>query len=250
MSNARFQRTMRKTASKRRRSVRKQDSASRKLRALRQVANMRTGGLSGVETKYFDSAFSGIVDAEANMTSGVKDPLPSQSLFTPVEGSNATQRDGRRVQMKSIYVTGEVFDSAEPGKGYAKAVYIALVLDTQTNGAPLLSEQVFTNPSGAVACTTAPLRVLENTMRFKVLDSVRVELPADHFRNDAGNGTDTIWGIRPFKLSAKLRDMPVNFKANGGGIGDIVDNSFHIIAYCNDGTKAVLSYNCRSRFVG
>ena len=103
------------------------------------------------------------------------DPATIDCLNGVAQGNGPTNRIGRKFTMKSILIQGAIHIAAQTNQtalDEAPVVYIALVLDTQTNGVTLNSEDVFTNPVGNGTLAVAPLRNMSNTGRFKVLKSL------------------------------------------------------------------------------
>ncbi len=236
--------------------------ARKKPARVRRIATRlaRTGGFSGIELKFLDSSLiNHNIPNGAEASGGEADPLVSLSLNPIVQGDGEDKRDGKQICLKSVYVTGF---ARQPRYAYSSGVdndtdiglcFIALVLDTQTNGAQLNSEQVFVNPSGHLSLSCRPVRNLQYSSRFRVLDSVVLE-----FKQQFGvwNGADIhLGGNRlPFKLAADL-NIPVNYTGTDGTISTIVDNSLHVIAYNDIDTSLTdpipqLFYNARVRWLG
>lgn len=109
---------------------------------------------------------------------------------------------------------------------------------------------VFENPSGASTTAANPLRNMQYTSRFEVLDSVCVELEQPQVSFDGAN-LETAGSRSPFKLSW-TGDLMTQFTGTGATISVVQDNSLHLIAYAGPDITAapVISYNSRVRFVG
>jgi len=220
----------------------------------RQVSNMRIGGFLGIELKYVNYARSALaLVSPVAAVGGTVDPATALCLNAIAQGDGEQQRDGKQVQVKSCYVTGVIDIPATVNQTTAKnipTVYIALVLDKQTNGAQLTSELVFENPSGASTTAANPLRNMQYTSRFDVLDSVCVELEQPQVSFD-GTNLETSGSRTPFKLSW-TGDLMTQFTGTGATISVIQDNSLHLIAFAGPDLTAapVISYNSRVRFVG
>lgn len=131
-------------------------------------------------------------------------------------------------------------------------IYIALVLDTQTNAAQLNSEDVFVNPGAGSALAASPLRNMSYTERFKVLKVKRLRIPPLMMTYDGTNIEQQ--GINlPWSMFVKLGGLQTKFQSGTttGYVGTIVDNSLHLIAYSNNTTTApFMTYNARLRYVG
>ena len=215
--------------------------------------NVRTGGFLGIETKFYDTFL-----LDRNLTKptdgsgGECDQSATVGPTTIAQGDGESNRDGRKCVVKSCYVTGiiEVPKQADQiASDIGGTVFVALVQDTQTNGALLNSEDVFTNPGGLDHLATSPLRNMQYTNRFKVLARKLIQLPQAELVYDGTNIEQGGFHV-PFMLSWR-GVMPMLFTGTTSDISNSVTNSLHIVAYCSDTTQApAMSYNCRVRFVG
>lgn len=217
------------------------------------VRNARTGGYLGIETKFRDSSFTGNLVAPTDAAGGEVDPATLLALNSIAQGDGESERDGRQVMVKSCYVSGSIhapIANAAAASLDQPDIYVALVLDNQTNAAQLNSEDVFTNPSGAALGAAYPLRDLQYTKRFQVLDSVLLTAPTRYAYNDAATtGTMSGWTI-PFKLSWSGL-VQTNYVGTTAVVASIADTSLHVIAYSSSVSGApAITYNARVRFVG
>lgn len=74
------------------------------------VKNARTGGLLGVETKYFDTSLVGSTVASPTDASGAElDPATILCLNGVPQGNTATTRDGQKIAMKSVQIEGRIW---------------------------------------------------------------------------------------------------------------------------------------------
>lgn len=131
-------------------------------------------------------------------------------------------------------------------------IYVALVLDTQTNGAQLNSEDVFSNPGASIGLASSPLRNMSYTERFKVLKMKKIRVPVLSLTYDGTNIEQTGVNI-PFSMFVKLGGLQTKFQSGTttGYCGTIVDNSLHMIAFTNSNSIAVsINYNSRLRYIG
>jgi len=226
-------------------------AGARRRRAYAPRSLARTGGFSGTELRYFDSDLQDQA-LTPSWAGGELDPA-ALCLFYPVQGSGPQNRDGARVLVKSVYITGyvkRVAQAAEAAAPEGAIATLALVLDKQTNGATLNAEDVYdtTEPE---ECTR---RVLENVSRFTVLKQWQIPIPVGVNFNDAA-GTGAVGGaLVPFSANLKL-NLPVQFiaGAGAGGVADIRDNSFHMIGVCTHNAPAggyMTAFKCRFRFIG
>lgn len=208
----------------------------------------------GIELKYVDYAIANVALVAPAACAGCEfDPATALSLNAIAQGDGEQQRDGKQVCLKSAYVTGVVDIPARTNQtagSNVPDVFIALVLDKQTNAAQLNSEDVFTNPSASAILGAQPIRDLQYTSRFQVLDSIVVQPPHPAITYD-GTNIEQAGSRVPFKLSW-TGELMTNYILTTAAIAAIQDNSLHIIAMAGpDLTYApVLSYNSRVRFVG
>lgn len=222
----------------------------------RSAANMSTAGLVGVETKYFDTNASGPwnIPAPTSCAGGVVTLSNDYNMASPMQGNSASAREGNRIDIKSVQVQGHVQiakQTTQTAADNATIVSVFLVQDTQTNAAQCTSELVFTNPSGSSILAHAPFRNLIYTKRFKVLAKKMITITAPEL---SWNGTTIEQNgiMRPFNLFKKVK-MPVHFVGGAGDskVGSIMDNSLHVVAFCNNLDLApTLAFNSRIRFTG
>lgn len=215
--------------------------------------NTRTAGFLGIEKKFYDTSKVNLDISNAGAATGAEaDPNTIKCISAPSQGDGESQRDGRKMMIKSIQVTGTVSRTAQADQTAADAsanVYIALVQDTQSNATQLNSEDVFINPSTSVATIANPLINMQYSQRFKVLGAKKFTLPVPTMSFD-GTNIEQSGVSKTFKFF-KTCNIPVSFQSTTEGITNVIDNSLHIIAF-TDATNAVptLSYNSRIRFVG
>lgn len=230
--------------------------------AVKAVANYRTGGYVGAEIKFLDySRALSTVSNAANLTTGMIDPITILCLNAPEQGSGPSNREGRKILMKSIHINGTIqfvpqFDNTVVPT--IPDVFIALVLDTQTNKAQMESEDCYTNPGTQLALTTAPFRDLEYTSRFKVLKTLHLSGPDLDLDITGASGHETIGKYRHFSMHRKLWSIPVTYVGNASPntVANIMDNSLHLLAFTNGATnnsdttgiEVKMAYNARLRF--
>lgn len=225
-------------------------------RARMRKRNIRTAGYLGIEKKFLDVYASDItVPAPTDCAGGEMQPEGgcTDCLSAPAQGDGEQQRDGRKITIKSIFVNVTVRSVVSPDQADMKTaplVFVALVQDTQANGSTIVSEQVFTNPNDTAEVNTYPLRNLQYSARFRVVDHKTVNLgPATAFNDAAATGS-VIGQAQSVSLGWQ-GDIPVTFTGTTANISAVTDNAFHLIAFAtNTNFAPVLSYNSRMRFVG
>lgn len=222
----------------------------RKLRKM----NVTTAGLLGTEIKYYDTGLQATAIANVgDCTSGEFDPSATSMISTPVQGDGAQNRDGKRIMITSVHVRGVINQPPlvnQTALPTAVRVFVALVLDTQSNGVQMSSENCFTNPSGNSATASTPVRNLSFAKRFRVLREQIFQLPLQNAAYDGTNIEVGGPGVH-FDWFKKVK-IPVNFTATGttADIANVQDNSLHIIAFTNSAAVPTITYNARIRFVG
>lgn len=220
---------------------------------MKAVTNLRVAGFAGQELKFFDSVRASLaIPAPTDATAGEMDPATLNAIFCPVQGTGGSNRDGRRCTMTSVQITGLVNVPAQQGQTSADVngtIFIALVMDKQTNASQLASEDVFSNPSGNASMAASPLRDLERSTRFNVLKVWTMDLPPQQAQHDGTNADLQGYQLR-FEGFIKL-NTKVEFIANGGTVADTQDNSLHMIAFASTTASApTLLYQARVRFIG
>ncbi len=219
--------------------------------------NWRTGGYMGIELKFYDTFLAqSALDTNTAGEDGEHNPSATISPSTIVQGDGEQNRDGRRATWKSWQVTGTINiaglnDQATLPEG--ATIFIAFVLDTQTNGARLDSESVYINPTVDILGGCTLVRNLQQTKRFKVLGTRRFMMPTGA---SAYSGTlDQIMshGVnKPFKFFYKWkRTMIANYSGTTETIANSTDNSLHILAWTTSTERApTITYVSRLRFMG
>lgn len=213
------------------------------------------------EMKFLDTSLGlTALSSPTDSTAGEKDPAANCLNAVP-QNDTMSGRDGSKITMKSIQINGIVRTASQTAQTAADNgvdIFVALVLDMQTNGAQLNSEDVYTNPVATGALATHPLRNMSFTERFKVLKTEIFKFGYPTMVQSGALATDpyvhTQAGeVQPLQWYVKLPDIPVQWKTGNtdGAITDIINNSLHIIAYCNNtDTAPNISYNARLRFIG
>lgn len=221
----------------------------------RRVANLRTGGFLGMERKFYDTTKIGsALTTSVDGSGGEHDPATVNCISAPAQGDGEQNRDGNRIVIYSADVTGVIQidkQANQTATDNAPMVTVALVLDKQTNGAQLNSEDVYTNPANDAIVSATLLRNLQYSSRFQVLKMTEVDFATPSMTFD-GSNIEQCGQHRRFRLHWKGM-LPVQFKggATGAGISGVNDNSLHVIAYTSSPDAAPsISYLARIRFRG
>ncbi len=206
----------------------------------------RTRGVYAIgETKYFDFELAAqALVASAGWTSTEIDPdavpvVDMDTLFVPKVGSAINQRIGRSVKVKKIKIRGHISVPAQANQTGADAtaqVRLVLVMDTQTNAAQAQGEQVFAAPTTVDSGNAVnSFQSLANLGRFNVLHDEKITVGDPNLSWDGTNMEQQ--GLKhPFYISHEFKKPLVcHFNAvNGGTVADCVDNSFHLLANCDE----------------
>lgn len=220
------------------------------------LKNIRTGGLLGIENKYLDHYFNAALVAPTNAVGGNCPPIGGALTYTaPAQGDGPTNRDGNKIVVNSITVKGVVSCAAQNTQttaDVAPSIFIALVQDTQTNAAVMVSQNVFDNPSGQAAAAAQPFRNMSHMSRFKILAIKKFTLQmtpmgylsaANFCQAGKHYNVEMYWKGK----------MPVTFLTGGttDDVANVTDNNVSIIAFCSDTSLVpTLVGNVRIRFYG
>lgn len=213
--------------------------------------NARTGGLLGIELKFYDTSYSGIFTAPTDSAGGEMDPATVLALSAPAQGDGASERIGRHIAAHSISIEGVVGNPNATAATVPRVCFIALVLDTQTNAAQLKSEDVYVNALADGSTAVCPSRNLSERQRFRILAVKRVHISAMPYYTGAAN--HTVFAERYFRFYRKLNGMDINFKQGGtGGVANVTDRSVHILGFASSvaSSAPTLKYNSRFRYTG
>lgn len=219
--------------------------------ARRRRRNIRTGGFLGIENKFADSEATA-----TNLTTTIArvDPTSgsTQCLTAVAQGDGESQRDGRRYKMNSLHVRGMISMSAVTGGTPQVPVIIrvAIVLDTQSNGAALTATDVFKTATTAAQNVHA-FRNLQYSQRFRVLYDKSYTMNAEA---GAYDGINADWPStkKQFKININIPETwaIVDTSATTANITSVTDNSIHLLAWADGTNLATIRYESRLRFVG
>jgi len=226
----------------------------------RSLRGLRRYPQSGIETKFLDTTLTNVVVAQPPATAawtGLEvNPVGSLCFNAPVQGTGASNREGRKITMESLQINGLITVVAQADQAAADTngtIKVWLVLDKQTNGGTatgLDSENVYTNPGATAISGLGPLRNMLYTKRYKVLKEIEVILPQATLTYDGVNMEQA--GIqKSWDCYINLKGLKVEYLSNNGTAGDIVDNGLFIMAACSNSSLVPnITYNARLRFRG
>lgn len=220
----------------------------------RAASIIRTLGKLGIESKFYDkSLVAAVLTATTDMAGMEHNPSATISLNSVLQGDTGSDRDGRQISMQSIIVKGTIQLPTQVNQTVLDLMphcYVALVLDTQCNGALLNSEDVLVNPSADALLCTESFKNLKFQKRFRILASKVLKFPQSMATGEIAD-IEIAGGFQHFTLFKDLKDLVVNYSAGTETIVNTTDNSLSIIA-CTNSTAAipVMNYNSRLRFRG
>lgn len=220
--------------------------------------NQRTGGFTGMESKFLDCAWNGVgINVSTDGSAGELQPSTgcTNAVSVPAQGNSEITRDGRKYTITSCWVNGVINTSPEQDEvdltsltGY----WFALVHDKQCNNSTIVSEDVYINPAtSGRSMMPQPLRNLEKSSRFTILAKQYV-LPASAYAVGDGTNTSSInmqYGPK-VNLSWKGK-IRVECSATGADVASATNSAIHVLAFAGTsfGTPVFFGKS-RLRFVG
>lgn len=244
-------------------SVRRLTPVARSVNLLRsrmRRRNAATAGYLGVEIKYFDQAYAATtLSSPTTPDNTMRADIPTQLCLNAVsQGDGPTNRDGKKIRMRSLYIKGLVYRQGyedQPAPEEPVGAYVAVVLDRQTNAAQLAPAQVFTNTAGASLSNISLFRNLEYNDRYRILRDGTFIFNAGPQSAYALDKISNGGLIRRFEWYIPL-NIDVLFNTTtptAATVASIVSNSIGVIAGATSSSgnnSLVLAYNSRLRFVG
>ncbi len=219
----------------------------------RRIDNMRTGGLVGLEPKFRDrNLLAATISTVGALTGGEIDPATVLCLNSMDQGTSPSERLGRFITMKTLQIKFHLETPAYEAAVNPLAdinIFIALVLDKQTNNAQLSSEDVYQNVGATPELNGNPMRNMQHTDRFKVLKTKKIIMKRSIAQMNEG-GINLFAGgsvTKDFEWYIGLNNLRTQFTVIGDTVAQIQDNSLHLIAFATSGNTEI-SYHSRLRF--
>lgn len=215
-------------------------------RGKRRSGYIRTGGFYGrfrrnlqnnynPELKFHDTDIS-----KTNITSAFGVTNIVDCLNVVAQGDTQSSRDGRRIWVKSIHLSG-VFYGTTSGVELRQRVRVILYLDTQCNGAAITGVQLLQ----AFNCESH--RAIEHTSRIKVLsDKIYAFPPVGTF----STAVTQIPGHKQWRIN-KNCNIPIDYDSTAatGALTTVRANNLGVIFVTGTSTDtAQLAGICRIRF--
>lgn len=205
----------------------------------------RTGGYIDIENKFIDYEHNA---AFATTWTALEDGT-ADCISATAQGDGESNRDGRVYHIRSVHVKGYMAMSTAEGQAAPTSdelARVALVWDTQTNGAQLTATDVM---DGGQSIDVLAFRNLQYSKRFRVLkDSGVKRIQAHPLNEGAINSFAAAPVYVPFKFNVKFK-KPIKVRCSGttAVVTSIADNSLHVIG-CATNTNVTLVYQSRVRF--
>jgi len=211
-----------------------------------------------IEEKFLDIPIVGVnLSGSSDASGGELQPtgVVTGCLSAPAQGDGASDRDGKKIIIHRCCVNGLVSiapQSAQSTCDYIPYIFLALIQDKQTNSATVVSEQVFSNPSGNAQCAE-PFINKSYESRYNVLDKTILKIPVPAVNGDVAAANVIQSGMQlPFNLEW-IGSMMVNFKTGTttADVANVTDNSIHLIGYTSSSTMLPAVYaSVRTEFIG
>lgn len=211
------------------------------------------GVVAQTERKYFDSYKSALTLATTVDWTGTEaDPNSLNCLFAPTEGSDINNRIGRKVSIVKLAIRGMIHVPSQTNQSAgdtSSVVRLIVYVDQQTNGAQAQGENLMAAPGAATGLNCmSTWQNAANFGRFRVLKDKTIKLLQPEMVYD-GTNIEQSGHVLPFKFTFKFsKPIITRFNAsNAGTVGDIIDNSLHMVAVCQTASLApTLSYQART----
>lgn len=223
-----------------------------------QMANMRTGGFLGIENKFKDYELTAstivntVAGSELNPIKDASGAVTPGCLNAVAQGDGESTRDGRRYKMNSLHIKGRMILPGTSDKGSGAEIRLAVILDTQANGATMNAEDaILASPTTANAVYS--FRNLQYSGRFYFLhDKVYTLNRLSALGNGTANDSNDV--IRHFELNFKIPEKYAIVDTTGttADVSVITDHAITVCAFYTGAptTAPQLTYSCRLRFVG
>lgn len=223
--------------------------------ALIRSLNKRIGGFVGLEMKFFDSSrLRRAITSVVNMVGGRQDPDTVECLNAMVQDDSESGRIGRHIMMHSISVKGNFYRTLLSSTTVfpVSMATIYLVLDKQTNGAFMESQDLLVNESAEIELISQPFRNMEHTDRFQILAMRKVKIGQFYATTQTADVQAQSNQVEPFNLTYRWKKgKKVLFSGTTGTVANIEDNSLHCICFVdniNTPSRVEISYNARLRY--
>ncbi len=177
------------------------------------------------------------------------------SVTTPVngmiQGVSGITRIGRSIRQVSLLLKGSIVVASQINKTALDTrpeVLIAVVIDTQSNGAQANSEDYFVNPLANSILSANPMRNLSFGKRFITLKTLKFTLTMPPVAWD-GTNIEQAGSHTDFSMFIPLHGRKLTYSANLNTFAAIQGGAINIFASCSSTTYVPsITYNSRLRF--
>lgn len=180
-------------------------------------------------------------------------------LPVPKEGTGYSNRDGKKIFVKKIIISGTLYWSSADTVTSSKVqgfCRLAVVQDKRCPGTEAQAEDILGPGTGgddmASLSADSPVTVQTNPNgwdRFKILKDKYFKAPPQMYFQDGVDGARVGYQM-PFKMTVKVNQNQT-FKNSTAAVASIVDNSFGLIGAQSDADVTVsVSYTARTVFSG
>jgi len=211
------------------------------------------GGQITADNHYFDTerTSTAIPQSAVSWAGTELDPNTTamMCLFAPSQGDDIANRQGRKIFVKKIRISGVLnvpVQTAQAAADPEQNIRIIVYKDKQTNGAQAQGEELI--ESGAGSDAIHMYQNLKNLGRFEVMYDKYFVMTQRYLTGLTGAYVQA-GQTKNFKISLKPNCV-VNYNAtNGGTVADVIDNSFHLIALTDNNTMGcTITYKVRTVF--
>ncbi len=210
--------------------------------AHRQPAPRRMVGRRALmgELKFFDTI-------KAQTASNVAGVILDDSLNHIAQGVTESERVGRKCTLKHISIHGIITNNLATALANTfQSLRLIVYLDKQANGATAAVTDILEDVGAQNGYNS--FYNLTNQGRFRILmdRKIQMRMPAVA---QTGAGTFSTYGLEYTWTLNKALNVPVEFSAAAGAIGEIRSNNIGILAICTGANdEPNVGYTCRVRF--
>lgn len=224
---------------KRRRTTRRAAPAQR-------YAMARTGGYSRFtrpgELKFFDTDHTVSTVSETGT-------ITDNTLNAMNAGTGESQRVGRVIFVKGIYVKGSIrLGSNSVLADSSNRCRIIMYIDKQANGAAATVGNILDATGAAVSIDS--FRNLENSSRFTILSDKIVHIAASIGSTGAAVSVGEV--LKTFRINKTFKNpMKIEFNAVGGGtVADVTSNNIGMLMITAEASATAIQtlYRARLRY--
>jgi len=194
-----------------------------------------------------------VKSVDLSLTTAVFNTTGTITLLNGIaEGSGFYNRIGRKIVLKSLYITGAIapVNTSAITQSYCRLI---VIYDAQTNGAAPTWANVIQSYTAAGTPTSLYIDQfnLDNRDRFRILADRRWDMPGTTGSAlttvPAGNSSHD----QTVKMYIKLRGLETQYKSSSSTVSDIATGSIYLLT-CSDNSHGTnyyqVSYSCRCRY--